>query len=128
MIDFLAYEIPNANKVELIVIKGRPISKKNSRRNFKNVSLPSVAYQTFEADALKQLEKYRCKFEGLVHVKYVFHIKGRYRVDVDNLVAGVNDVLEKAGIISNDNNIDAIEARKINGAKDWLTEIVIESY
>lgn len=111
----------------LITIEGRPISKKNSRRNFGHVSLPSEAYCKFEKEALKQLKDVKEKHTGPMSVSYSFFMKGRLDSDIDNMIAGVNDILQKAGIIDDDKNIQEIEAVKWAENKDWRTEITITS-
>ena len=108
-------------------IKGRPASKKNNRRNFRNVSLPSKAFMRFEKESLPQLYGLVKKpFDVPVFVSYVFYQKGKYRQDLDNAICSIGDVLQEAGIILDDTLITMIAAEKIGGAKDWLTEINIE--
>ena len=109
----------------MITITGRVISKKNNRRNYGRVSLPSEAFVRFENDALSQLKKCKEKHTGAIHIDYSFYIKGRMDTDLDNLITSVNDVLQKAGIIENDRTILGIEAVKWMGQKDFKTEIYI---
>jgi Holliday junction resolvase RusA-like endonuclease len=109
-----------------IVIEGRPISKKNHRRNFGHTSLPSVAYAKFQQHALWQLKGLKEKFNGEVIVNYIFYMKGRLDTDCDNMIGGVNDILQDAGIIDNDKNIIAGSFRKIPGNKDWKTILEID--
>lgn len=111
-----------------IIIVGRPASKKNNRRNFDHISLPSKAYMAFEESALYQLMGHRPKYgtlTGPVEVDYIFYQKGRMRQDLDNAIASIGDVLEKAGVIEDDNQIEIIRAEKHHGNKDWSTEILI---
>lgn len=110
-----------------ITILGRPASKKNNRRNFKNISLPSKAYERFEREALPQLwGKILKPIAVPVFVSYVFHQKGNYKQDLDNAISSVCDVLQEAGILQDDTLIEMISAQKIMGAKEWSTEIHIE--
>ena len=106
-------------------IIGRPISKKNNRRNFRNISLPPKAYGPFEKSAVQQLSIYNIKYTGLLKVHYVFHMKGRLDTDVDNMMAGINDILQVAGIIENDKFIIDGTFKKVAGCTDWLTEVEI---
>lgn len=118
----------------VFTITGRPISKKNSRRIIQAGGrprvIPSKAYVKFHVNALEQLmtQRKRPPFTGPVYVKYTFHIKGKYRVDVDNLMSSINDCLEDAYIIENDNQIVTGEFHKIGRADDWHTEITIAKY
>ena len=87
--------------------------------------ISSSAYRKFEKSALAQIPPCKTQKGDLV-ATYRFFIKGRYRVDLDNLIAGINDIMEKAGVIENDNNIMEILATKIGGCKDWKTIITLE--
>jgi Holliday junction resolvase RusA-like endonuclease len=109
-----------------MVITGRPISKKRNYLRAKNGRMYlSKAYKTWETDALWQLKKYKEVHQGKLMANYVFQMKGRLSTDLDNMVAGVNDVLQKAGIIQDDKDIVCIHAEKFGGYKDWKTIIEI---
>ena len=107
-------------------ITGRPISKKNNRRNFRNISLPPKAYGPFEKSAVQQINWTDKPIAGPLKVDYIFHMKGRLDTDVDNMMAGINDILQTAGVIENDKNIIEGRFTKIAGCNDWLTEIQIQ--
>lgn len=121
----MVYLVPMA---EIIFrIEGRPISKKNSRRNFGKVSLPSIGYVKFEKLALAQLEAMQIEpLLGPVRVKYRFCMKGRLDSDVDNMIAGINDILQKAGIIENDSLILEGSFIKQPLCPDWQTILEIK--
>lgn len=114
------------------VIKGRPISKKNS----KNVGVnrytntiyftSSKAWKRFEADAVDQLLKYDARFEGAIRVDYTFYFKGGMWVDLGNAIDGIDDILQLSGIIDNDKNIEAGGFVVNKGCKDWETIIEIQ--
>lgn len=110
-------------------INDRPISKKNSKRVFKRGSktfvLSSKAYLAFEESALWQLKAHKARFKGKVTIDYEFRMKGKLDTDVDNMIAGINDILEKSGIIDNDKNVVAGSFAKYPGFKDWQTVITI---
>lgn len=112
-----------------IVINGRPISKKNSKQIYKvggrTIVASSKAYKKFESDALNQLGESKNTIVNLCTVDYTFYIKGKYHVDLDNLIAGINDILQKAKIIKDDDLISTINARKIGGCGGWSTKISI---
>jgi len=112
-------------KTVTITINGRPASKKNSRRNFGHISLPSKAYERFHEDALWQLKKVKERFTGPVEVKYDFYQKGKLSQDVDNAITSINDVLQDAGIIDNDTHITEGYFRK-QSASNWWTIITIK--
>lgn len=109
-----------------LLIKGRPASKKNSRRNYGHISLPSKAYERFHEDALWQLKKYKQRFTGLIRIDYIFRQKGRLSQDFDNAIGSINDVLQDAEIIANDKNIRMGTFEVKTGCLDWETVVVIE--
>ena len=111
-------------ETETITIVGRPISKKNSKRAFRHVVLPSVAYVRFEKDALQQLKAVKKHYSGDLDVSYSFTYKGKLWTDCDNAIAGLNDILQKSGIIDDDKQIKSGTFIVTTG-KDWLTEIII---
>lgn len=112
------------------VIEGiRPISKKNSRRNFGRVSLPSVAFEKFHASAYPILMQQRPPqpYAGDVTILITIYLKGRLTMDWDNAGASWGDLLQDAGVIVDDDQIVDGRVIKHRGAKDWKTEIVIRS-
>ena len=106
-------------------------SKKNSRQLFLTGTgvrnIPSTAYAVFEEAALWELKmqhpKPACK---PYKIRYNFTLKGKFRIDLDNAVASVNDVLMKAGILGDDQDIIKIVAVKTNENPYNLTKISIE--
>lgn len=109
-----------------MLIKGRPISKKSHYRRSKSGRMYLTdTWKTWEKDALWQLKNYKEKHTGHVKIEYTFEIKGKYRVDLDNMVVAMNDILEAGEIIDNDDYIIYIGAHKLNGFKDWQTHISI---
>ncbi|MGD1852785.1 MAG: hypothetical protein ACFB2W_00905 [Leptolyngbyaceae cyanobacterium] len=77
-------------------------SKKNSRRNFGNVLLPSKAYQQWEKTELASLFD-APKFVGPVAIDYEFYPGTLRLFDLSNAIESVNDLLVKAEIIRDDN-------------------------
>lgn len=113
-----------------IIIKGRPISKKNSKRlvpiRGRMIPICSKAFLNFRDDALQQLSVMRIpKNIPPYSVSYRFMLKGRLDADLDNLIAGINDILQEAGIIDDDKNITHISAVKISGCEEWESVISI---
>lgn len=111
-------------------IDGRPISKKNSRRFIPSrkrgiLSLPSESYEHFAESAGWQLKTVKTRFTLPVSIAYVFEMKGHLDADVDNLIAGVNDILQRAGIIENDSLIYEGSFAKFHGAEAWRTRLTI---
>lgn len=125
----------------LTTIHGRPASKKNSRRIFRNrytgrpINLPSAAHEEFKANALAELKKLvnglnRSKpgfvmFTTPVFIYYTFFIKGQSVQDADNAIASINDVLQGAEIIRDDKLVISGGFVQLRGYKDWKTEVKI---
>jgi Holliday junction resolvase RusA-like endonuclease len=112
-----------------IIINGRVASLKNSKqvffRNGKIIFTSSEAWKKFEALSLHQLRGYSGeKFKRNVDIDYIFEMKGN-GIDIDNAITGINDLLQKAGIIDDDKNIINITARKKMGCKEYVTKITI---
>lgn len=117
-------------KMEL-VISGRPISKKNHMQfriaGGRRFITTSTAYKKFERNALFQLMAIKKKlFTKPVSVTYQFYIQGKYHVDFDNLIAGINDILQKANILVDDDLIVKGSFEKIGGCAGWSTKLSIE--
>ena len=120
----------------VIILTGRPISKKNSKQMFRNsrtgkmFATPSVAFKRFQNDALAQIIYERqvpadWDKVGTFDVAYIFHRKGKLSQDADNAMASVNDVLQVANVIDDDKNILSGSFCVLQGRSDWKTEIVI---
>lgn len=112
----------------MITIFGRPCSKKNSRRNYGHISLPSKAYEAFHKDALWQLKKYKKQYKGMLYVWYTFYQKGKMTQDADNAIASINDILQDAGIIEDDKMILSGSFQVVRGWNEWETHIGIHEY
>jgi Holliday junction resolvase RusA-like endonuclease len=115
-----------------LTIKGRFISKKNSRRILRNrrtgqrFSFPSEAYGRYKEDAIAQImEAGSPRVSAPYHIEYLFYVKGGASIDVDNAMASVNDILQDAGVIDNDKNILAGTFEKIPGANKWEVNVKI---
>jgi len=109
-----------------ICIPLRVASKKNSRRNYGRISLPSKAYVKFHENAAIYLLPYkRLHFTTPVEIKIVYSIKGKYHQDIDNVVSSVFDCLTDYGIIADDDLCHQVTAVKKPGQVDWLCEINI---
>ncbi len=103
-----------------LIIPGQPATKKNSQAarcvNGKPVVLQSKAYRNYEKAALKAL--LACPFEifaGPVVVTVQYWLKNKRRPDLTNLLQATADILEKAGVISDDREIASWDGSRIMG-------------
>lgn len=119
-----------------IVLPGeRVISKKNSkvvgrnRYTGKTFVTSSDAFAAFETVALlsfrSQKPPHFQPLTGDLRADYLFRLKGGLTIDVDNAMASINDILQKAGIIVNDDQITKGGFEKVRGCADWYTEVTL---
>jgi len=118
-------------KLTRLVIPGQPATKKNSQVarcvNGKPVVLQSKAYRNYEKMALKALLACPCEsFTGPVVVTVHYWLKDKRRPDLTNLLQATADILEKAGVISDDREIVSWDGSRIMGVSpDPRAEITI---
>lgn len=119
-----------------IIIQGRPASKKNSRRIFVHkythrvMNLPSEAYDNFRAIAIPQIKQHMYsqafrQFAKPIKVDYVFYRKGKLKQDVSNAIASIEDIMQDAGLIADDELIQEGSFKRLSGCEDWKTEVEI---
>lgn len=89
-----------------LVIKGNPITKKNSQRivwgNGRYFICPSHAYKRYEAEAVELLPDIET-IDRPINVETVYYMKTRRKVDLVNLQEATLDILSEAKIIADDN-------------------------
>jgi Holliday junction resolvase RusA-like endonuclease len=109
-----------------IYISGlRAASKKNNRRNFGHISLPSKAYEKFHSLCAEFLLPYAYRITKPFRMHVSYTIKGKYHQDLDNALSSILDVLVDYNVIPDDEYCMEIRANKGNG-KDWLIVIRLE--
>lgn len=99
-----------------IKLIGSMPSKKNQwkRGKYGNVYLESSVQKKLD-DFIWQIKEQKIpKISGKVRLWVMFHIKRD--IDLDNLLGGLCDILQKAGTIENDSQIMEIEAFKKKSA------------
>ena len=107
-----------------LTIKGRVISKKNNKRWTGKYLISSSAYLQFESDVLKEITRVK-KIKKPYAIKYDFYMKGKGATDIDNQIASINDILQKALIISDDKHILSIQANKYLNCLEYETVVKI---
>lgn len=84
-----------------------PISKKNSQQILINKAtgrpfiMPSKKYKEYERDAIKFIPK-NIFINYPVNVKCLFYMPTKRKCDLTNLLEAVDDVMVKAGLLSDD--------------------------
>lgn len=108
------------------------IPKKNSRRNFGNISLPSANYVEWHKRITNKLkwidwlyDKFPCKIT-------VTSISGnQVKSDIDNMTQSIMDTFTDLGIIPDDNKfiVQELNIRNVGYIKNcYITKILIEPY
>ena len=93
-----------------IVIKGRPITKKNhsqirKAKNGRRYVAPSEYYEEYEEMALWQIKGVaRKKIDFPCNVKCLYYMPTRHGVDLVNLLEATCDILVTAGVLADDNS------------------------
>lgn len=123
-------------KAELI-IKGRPITKKNHQqvvaaktKTGKTFHRPiqSESYRNYETDCLWQLKTYRGpKFEGKIKLTCVYWMQDRRGwPDLVGLIQATQDILQKAGLIRDDQDVISLDGSRIAGLDKYNPRVEIE--
>ena len=113
-----------------IILMGEPVTKKNSRQivhaGGKTVIIPSKAYLAYCEKCLWQIKaRDRVRICEPVEICYSYYLKRRGKVDLDNLVAATNDILQAGDVLADDDWIRRIVAEKATGHSDPRVEIEI---
>lgn len=89
-----------------IVINGSVPPKKNSRnilvRKGRVINIPSSRYAQWEADSLWQVKGLKPIQSAPVSLQATFYVIDNRQRDLDNMLASVQDLLVKAGVLSSD--------------------------
>ena len=100
------------------IIKGRPITKKNSMQRTKHGLIQSKQYREYEESALWQLKPQRPR----IPIDCAVCMTARYYMpdrrgwpDLFGLIQATADILEKAGIVEDDGFIADVDGSMIVG-------------
>ena len=119
-----------------IIIKGQPITKKNSQQIIRVGNrprvIPSPQYRAYERDSLMQIPR-KCKqrIDIPVNVQCVYYMPTRRRVDLVNLLEATMDILVAAEVLEDDNCkiVAAHDGSRVDHDKyNPRVEITISSY
>lgn len=114
-----------------ITIPGNPATKKNSMKpiwvkgRFRLVQ--SDIYMAYEKDCLKWLLQWgNVCYTTPVHLCAQYWRADKRQVDLLNLLAATADILERAGIVENDNLIRCLDGSRIMGIDRENPRVEIE--
>lgn len=103
-------------KPVILVVHGVPASKKTGQRIIvakgRAIPIPAAKYVAYEKAALLELAT---QYHGEA-ITEPCHLSARFhrdnRADLDNLVGGLLDILQKAKVIKNDGLVYSVTSRK----------------
>ena len=93
--------------VYTITLLGPPRTKKNHQRILRGAGgkptiAQSIEYTQYEEDCLRQLHAPSRPLAGPVNVRCLYYMPTRRRVDLTNLLEATDDILVRAGVLSDD--------------------------
>ena len=92
-----------------IVIKGNPITKKNSQRivlvKGRPMILPSAKFKEYEKICALFMPKVKEPITEAVNVKCLYYMETRRHVDLVNLEEATLDILVRYGVLEDDNSL-----------------------
>lgn len=125
----VVYNLPG--KV-LIYLSWHIPAKKNSRRNFGNISLPSANYVEWHKRIVNKLKWREWLFNSFPCKVTITSIAWEMRKsDIDNQTASIFDTLTDLGVIPDDNKfvVQELNIRNLGYIKNcFLTKVLIEPY
>lgn len=115
-----------------IIFNGRVPSLKNARRivrlHGRLITIPSLAWAKFERFVKQEYPKRESPIEEPYEIEYKLYLKGKGFQDFDNIIAGINDLLQKLNYITDDRHIHRATVTKIIGADEYLSKVSIKNY
>ena len=93
-----------------LVVKGKPITKKNSMRMVTNKKtgrtfpIPSKQFVDYQKLFLSQVKRLKHPIDQPVNVQAVYYMPTRHKVDITNLLSATHDLLVDAKILEDDNS------------------------
>lgn len=91
-----------------IVIKGNPVTKKNSQRivyaRGHAMILPSKRYKEYEAKAMLYMPRLKEPINERVNLKCIYYMQTHRIVDLPNLIEATCDIFVKYGVLKDDNS------------------------
>lgn len=108
------------------------IPKKNSRRNFWHISLPSANYVEWHKRVTDKLEWEEWLYNRFPCKITITSISGNLvKSDIDNMTQSIMDTFTDLGIIPDDNKfvVQELNIRNVGYAKNcFITKVLIEPY
>lgn len=102
-----------------LILEGRPASKKNNRLNLRKggrvIDIPSNAYRAYRKECLAQikaqvfLQQVQLPIEPWYKIKVIARYRTLVRLDADNILSTILDILQDAEVITDDKFVGDID-------------------
>jgi len=120
----------------VLIIRGQPVSKKNQMQMARTKTgrffpVPSPAYRKWLASAKKQVAPQVEHENGLpidypVHLQILAYRYTKRSIDLSNIYAAVEDMLQATGVLKNDSQVQSHDgSRKFLGVSEDKARVVI---
>jgi len=114
-----------------ITFTGRIPSLKNAKRIVRIHGrlriVPSVAWNTYARFVKQNYPKLETPVTAPYEIIYNINLKGKGFQDIDNILAGINDLLQELNYITDDKHIYKVTANKVIGSDEYITHVEIKS-
>lgn len=115
-----------------LTIYGQPVSKKNQMQMARTKSgrffpVPSAAYRKWLTLAKQQISgPDRLNIDEPIHLRIIAFRHTKRNIDLSNIYAAVEDMLQKLGVIKDDGQVQSHDgSRKILGVSEAEAKVVI---
>ena len=129
-------EYKNNQNMTKLIIKGRPVTKKNhcqiirNRNTGRPMLIQSPQYRQYEKEFIKQMDE---NLKGLFDAEVQLHMRALYyfpdrrgKADLVNLIQATQDILQKFGLYNNDSQIKSLDGSRIVGIDKDNPRVEIE--
>lgn len=113
-------------------IYGQPVSKKNAMQMARTKTgrffpVPSAAYRKWLTLAKQQISGHIfLRIDEPIHLKIIAYRHTKRNIDLSNIYAAVEDMLQKLGVIKDDGQVQSHDgSRKILGVAEGDAKVVI---
>jgi Holliday junction resolvase RusA-like endonuclease len=104
--------------------RGKSFYKDQKVKDFEEDTLWQIKQQVIKKQVKGEIKMSDIPFLGEVEIEIIFNISGRNK-DLDNGVGTIFDILQGAGIITNDKQVFALGVKKVLKTKEDITNIII---
>ena len=111
-------------------LEGLPPTINNYYRHSKRKVYKKAEARAWQEAAITEINTAwgkRPAYAGAVKLRIIFEVKSRRKWDIDNRIKPLQDCLERARVIANDNQVEILYVERRHGAKT-ITHMFVEDY